>query len=327
MCPVPLPPTVLEIAERQHGLALVDTARTAGVTREALRHAVRQGDAEQVTSRVLRLPGTPRTGHQRVLTAVLDASPGAFACGHTAASLWGIPSYPLSRVHVTRSRGMTGRRTRLAVLHEVKTLLPRHVTVLDAIPIVRPERLALELCASEQPLRAARAVDDMWRRRLLSGRSLRRFVDDVSVHGRPGLRVLRALLDERGDDYVPPASNLESRFTAVIARAGLPEMRRQVDSGGDVWVGRVDFRDTRQPLIVEIQSERYHTALTDRHADRARLAALRDAGFEVVEVTENQVWHRPDEVVRLIEDARRSCHRNLPRNGWPGPPIPRQVPG
>ena len=326
MSTVPLPAIVLEIAERQHGLALVHAARTAGVTREALRHAVRQGDAEQLTARVLRLPGTPRTGHQRVLAAVLDASPGACACGHTAASLWGIPGYQLTPVHVTRSRGMTGRRTRLAVLHEVKSLLPRHVTVLEAIPIVRPERLALELCASEYPLRAARAVDDMWRRRLLSGRSLRRFVDDASVHGRGGLQVLRTLLDDRGDDYVPPASNLESRFAAVIARAGLPEMRRQVDSGGDVWVGRVDFRDARLPLIVEVQSERYHTALTDKQADRVRLAALRAAGFVVVEVTENQVWHRPEEVVRLIEGARRAGLRNLPRNWLSGPPIPRQVP-
>ena len=304
---VPLPASVLEIAERQHGLALVDAVRLAGITREALRHAVRHGDAEQVTARVLRLPGTPRTGHQRVLAAVLDASPGAFACGPTAASLWGIRGYPLGPVHVTRGRGVSGRRTHLAVLHEVKRILPRHVTVLDAIPVVRPERLALELCASEHRPRAARAVDDMWRRRLLSGRSLRRLVEDASVQGRPGIQALRAVLDERGDDYVPTASNLESRFAAILARAGLPEMRRQVDSGGDSWVGRVDFRDAWLPLIVEIQSERYHSALTDKQADEARLAALRDAGFEVVEITENQVWHHPDKVVRLVEDARRAC--------------------
>jgi very-short-patch-repair endonuclease len=304
---VPLPVTVLELAERQHGLALVDAARAAGVTREALRHAVRRGDAEQLTPRVLRLPGTPRSGCQKVLAAVLDASPGAFACGHTAASLWGVRGYPMLPVHVTRARGVSGRRTRLAVLHEVKCLLSPHVTVLDGIPIVRPERLTLELCASEHPLRAARAIDDMWRRRLLSGRSLRHFVEDASVQGRPGLQVLRALLDERGDDYVPSASNLESRFAAILARSGLPAMRRQVDSGGDVWVGRVDFRDAWLPLIAEIQSERYHTALTDTQADEVRSAALREAGFEVIEITEHQVWHRPDEVVRLIEDARRAC--------------------
>ncbi|MGH9215654.1 MAG: hypothetical protein ACRDZS_05310 [Acidimicrobiales bacterium] len=128
---------------------------------------------------------------------------------------------------VIEAAGVSGRRTQLAVLHEVKCLLPCHVTVLDAIPIVRPERLALELCACEHPLRAGRAVDDMWRRRLWSGRSLRRFIQEASVQGRPGLQALRA--------------------------------------------------------------------------------ALRDAGFEVVEITEDQVWHRPDEVVRVIEKARRTC--------------------
>jgi very-short-patch-repair endonuclease len=307
MWSMPLPATVIEAAERQHGLVLIDAPRAAGVTREGLRHAVRHGDAEQVTQRVLRLPGTPRTGYQRVLAAILDASPGAFACGHTAASLWGIRGYSMFPVHVARARGVSGRRTQLAVLHEVKCLLPVHVTVMDAIPIVRPERLALELCAREHPLRAGRAVDDMWRRRLLSGRSLRRFIQDASVQGRPGLQALRALVDERGDHYVPPASNLESRFAAILARSGLPEMRRQVDSGSDVWVGRVDFRDRRLPLIVEIQSERYHTALTDTQGDEVRSAALRDAGFEVVEITEDQVWHRPDEVVRVIEEARRTC--------------------
>jgi very-short-patch-repair endonuclease len=149
----------------------------------------------------------------------------------------------------------------------------------------------------------------MWRRRLLSGRSLRGFVGDASAQGRPGLQVLRALLDERGDDDAPCVSNLDSRLAAVIACSGLPEMRRQVDSGGDVWVGRVDFRDERLPLIVEIQSERYRTALTDIRVDEVRLAALRDAGFTVVEITEDQVWHHPDEVVRLIGEARRACRR------------------
>jgi very-short-patch-repair endonuclease len=139
---------------------------------------------------------------------------------------------------------------------------------------------------------------------LLSGRSLRRLLEETSVQGRRGLTVLRGLVDERGDEYVPPASNLEHRFESVLREAGLPAMRRQVDSGGDRWVGRVDFRDATMPLVVEIQSERYHSALTDRADDAARLAALRAAGFMVVAVTEEQVWHRPHEVVRQVGEAR-----------------------
>src|SRR5918995_2643791 len=119
-----------------------------------------------------------------------------------------------------------------------------------------------------------------------------------------GVRVLRELLDERGDDYVPPASSLEGSFAEVLERAGQTPMRRQVDSGGDRWVGRVDFRDEDLPLLVEVQSETYHLALTDARDDEVRLAALRGAGFEVVEVTDAQVWHRPDEVVDAVCEAR-----------------------
>ena len=293
------------IASRQHGLALAYDAHALGVTREELRHLVRTGRIDRVTRRVLRVPGAPRTDLQAVLTAVLDAAPGAFACGHTAAAIWEVAGYRLAPVHVVRPRGLSGRRSSLAVLHEVKRLLPRHVTVLKDVPVVRPERMVLDLCASEHPRRAARALDDAWRRRLLSRRSARALVSETSVQGRPGLSLLRALLDERGDDYVPPASNLEARFASIITQAGLPEMRRQVDSGDDErWVGRVDFRDVDRPLIVEIQSETFHSALIDRVEDEARLAALRAAGFEVVEITEEQVWHRPREVVRTMREAR-----------------------
>ncbi len=240
------------------------------------------------------------------MTAVLDASPGGFACGHTAAALWGVSGYSARPVHVARGRGISGRRTTWGLLHEVKGVLPHHVTVLDRVPIVRPERLTLELCASEHPQRAGRALDDMWRRRLLSGPSLRRYVAEASVQGRPGLKVLRMLLDERGDNYVPTASNLERRFATILHDAGLPEMRRQVDSGNETrWVGRVDFRDAHLPVIVEVQSELFHSALTDTQDDDARLGQLRAAGFEVVEVSEGQVWHRAHEVVALVRNAYR----------------------
>lgn len=276
------------------------------MSRSARRHAVASGRLEQVSPRVLRFPGAPATETQQVLAAVLDASPDAWAGAATGAALWGVPGYRSVPVQVARPAGRTGRRHELAVVHEVAGLRADHVTVVDGVPCVRPEVVVLQLCASVHPQRAARALDDLWRRRLLSGRSARRVLDDLAVSGRPGVRAMRSLLDERGDDYVPPASNLESRFASILERAGEPALRRQVDSGDDDrWVGRVDFRDERRPLIVEVQSETYHSSLVDRAHDERRLAALRTAGFEVLEVTDQQVWHRPDEIVAAVRAARR----------------------
>jgi very-short-patch-repair endonuclease len=204
---------------------------------------------------------------------------------------------------------VSSRPTGLAQMHAIVGLKPTHVTVLDQVPLVRPEVVALQQCADAHPARAERTLDSLWRRRLLSARSVRRTLDDLAVQGRPGVRLLRELLERRGDDYVPPASNLERRFEVVLERAGEPALRRQVDCGGDHWVGRVDFRDARLPLVVEVQSEHYHSALVDREHDAARLAELREAGFEVVEVTEEQVWHRPAEVVEAVRGARRRLSR------------------
>lgn len=306
-----MPEEVLRSAEAQHGLVLPSQVQAAGMTRSARRHAVASGRLERVTARVLRLPGAPCTDRQRVLAGVLDSGPVAGATGPTASALWGLPGYRLVPTHVARPAGRGGRRSGLAIVHQVAGLADRHLTAIDGIPCLRPEVLVLHLCAMPHPERAASALDNLWRRRLVSGRSLRATLDDLAASGRNGVTVMRELLDQRGDDYVPPASNLERRFETVLERAGEPTMRRQVDSGGDRWVGRVDFRDRRRPLIVEVQSETYHSALVDKAHDRQRRAALEDAGFVVLEVTDEQVWYRPEEVVTAVREARRRFDSHL----------------
>ena len=293
------------VAESRLGLAPVSQARELGMTRSAVRHAVARGLVELVTPRVLRFPGSPVTDEQQVLAAVLDAAPDASACDTTAADLWGVPGHRRLPAHVARPVGRTGRRSELAVLHELAGLGAHHVTVLRGIPIVRPEVVVLQLCGSTYPQRAESALESLWRRRLVSGRSLRTTLDELAASGRNGVVVMREMLDARGEDYIPPASNLERRFATILERACLPTMRPQVDTGGQRWVGRVDFRDVRLPLVVEVQSEAFHAALVDVARDQERLASLRALGFEVVEVTDEQVWYHPDEVVTAVREARR----------------------
>jgi Protein of unknown function (DUF559) len=302
-----VPDALLEISARQIGLIGLEQSTAAGMSRSARRHAVASGRLEQLTGRVLRVPGVPVSDRQRVMAAVLDTWQLAFACGPTCAALWDVPGYRLLPANVARPEGVTRRRSQLATVHEIAGLSPRHVTRLYDIPCVRPEVLVLQLCGLVHPAQAASALDNLWRRRLLSGRSARATLDDLARSGRNGVRVFRELLDKRGDDYIPPDSNLEGRFMDVLERAGERLLRRQVDSGDDErWVGRVDFRDEVLPLVVEVQSETFHSALVDKEHDAQRVVALRAAGFEVVEVTDKQVWHEPDVVVAKVRAARRN---------------------
>jgi very-short-patch-repair endonuclease len=110
---------------------------------------------------------------------------------------------------------------------------------------------------------------------------------------------MRELDSARGPAYVPPASGLERRFIEINDEP----MERQVDCGDEEWCGRVDFRHSLLPLVVEVQSEKYHTSLVDRAADAARRARLAAAGFEVVEVWDTDIWHHPDAVRDRIRAA------------------------
>jgi very-short-patch-repair endonuclease len=294
-----------ELAARQHGFVTRFQARAAGLSRSALYHRICRGEWTTQGARVLQRRGTPWTRASPLMRAVLDAGPGAVISHTTAAAWWGLPGFDLLSIHVTRPRGTTCAPAAFAGhLHEVLTLSTDQVTVLDGVPIVRPERAIFELCASTHPLRAERALDTGWSKSLYSGDSLRRIHKELAKSGRGGTVLLRSLLKARPRGWVPPASNLESRFETITREALLGEWRRQVDVGDDTrWCGRVDFKSTQWPLVVEVQSERYHTALTDRAHDAARRQDLKDAGLVVVEVWDTQVWHARHDVVAAIRDG------------------------
>lgn len=282
-----------DLSERQHGAITRAAPREAGLSKDAQKHRVRRGEWVPDGPRVLRRTGAPRSESYRVMRAVLDAGAGAVLSHRSAAAWWGLPGYDLRTLHVTRPRGMTSSGSAFAQLHEVKALRAVDVAVLDGVPVVRPERVILELCGSVHPERAERALDAAWSRGLLSGRSCRAFLEAMAASGRNGIVLLRQLLDERPDDYVPPASNLEGRVKDILGGAALGEWRRQVDSGGETWTGRVDFRHAVLPAIIEVQSERYHAALTDRADDGRRRKQLEADGFFVAEVWDTDVWrHR-----------------------------------
>jgi very-short-patch-repair endonuclease len=308
---------LLGLAEVQHGFVRREDARVGGLSRKAERGLVGRGEWEPAGPRLLRRTGAPMTAAAGLMRAVLDAGPGAVVSHRTAAAWWGLPGFDLLRPHVTRPRGITSAPPTFGqVLHEVSALSSTQVTVLDGIPIVRPERMAFDLFATEHPLRATRATETAWAKGLLSGPSLAAVLDELAERGRTGTVATRAFLESHDDLWVPPATNLESRFAAIMREVLLGPFRRQIDLGDDRWVGRVDFVHERFPLVVEVQSDRYHRALLDRAHDAARRGRLEDAGFVVVEVWDHEVWHDKDAVVARVRAA------EWPLRGWTPPTSP-----
>ncbi|HET7722191.1 MAG TPA: DUF559 domain-containing protein, partial [Acidimicrobiales bacterium] len=175
-----------------------------------------------------------------------------------------------------------------------------HIRLFERIPVTSPARTIFDLAGVLHPGRAERALDNALARRLTTLTALRSVTEELARQGRPGSGRMRRLLAARAGVYVPPESNMEARFNAVAKRAGLHNLVPQRDVGGDDWIGRVDFLDPEKRLVVEVDSVLHHSSLLDVASDAQRDTALAGAGYTVVRITEGDLWHRPDEVVRRL---------------------------
>ena len=157
------------------------------------------------------------------------------------------------------------------------------------------------------PLRVERALDTMWARRLVDAAQLADVVADLAQRGRKGSTLMRELLAARDIEYRAPESRLERRFMSIIDGAGDEAFERQVQLGDDRGpIGRVDFLDRRRRLVVETDSDRYHSSPSDRAADARRDARLSRAGFEVLRIDEATLATPP--VVLLHVRSARAGH-------------------
>lgn len=272
----------IDLAERHHGLVTVDQARSLGLTRSAMLHRVQSGRWDPVGGGVYRLVGSERTWLQRLHALVLASGPVAAASHRSAAALLAIPGFDRSGlVEVVTPRPRRHRHPEYKA-HRWRTLPDDHLTVVEGIPTTRVGRTLIDLAGVLHPARTERAVDNCLAARTVTVGTLRAAFIGLAKPGRKGIALMRRLLDERGDGYVPPASELEACFVALLRSHHLPQPARQVDLGdGDGWVGRVDFVYADARLIIELDGKRHHSSTLDVEADEARDRRLRAAGWRV----------------------------------------------
>jgi very-short-patch-repair endonuclease len=288
---------IRELASRQHGLMGRWQLRSRGVDSAAVGRRVRNGTLIVRSKRVLQVAGTQPTGRSTVMAGVLDGGPGAVLSHGSAAAMWRVPGFMIEPVEITGRRATVCPRTRdLAVVHVPRLLMDRHWVEVDGVRLTTPTRTIFDLAGSPwmHPAKVERVLDSLWARQRVSAASLQRMLSDLACRGRAGIVLMRALLDARGPRYRPPESNAEARFQYLVRSWGYHGFERQVDAGDEArWIGRVDFIDRARRLVVEVNPALYHSALTDLTEDERRHAALIDAGFEVLVVVDDDLFHDP----------------------------------
>lgn len=293
------------VAARQGGLFSVRQAAALGADAQFRHNRVRSHRWHPVTRGVYRFAGTAMEPVQWARAAVLAGPDGAVAARRTAAALWQLPGFRPGPVDCLVPTGRS-HRPRTGRVHHSKVLPPHHVATVDCVPVTTPARTLFDLAATVHPGRLERAVDHALAMRLTSAKSLHAMLDELAASGRNGIGAMRVVLADRPASFVAPASALEARFASIVRRAGLPEPARQVELGGEEWIGRVDFFYGEYGLIVEIDSDRFHASLTDARYDAERDRRFAELGLRTFRCTEHEVWHEPEQVVhRLRSELRR----------------------
>jgi len=294
------------LAERQHGVVSHDQAVALGLTPGAVRHRRETGRWHDRSLGVYRVAGTVETPRQRAMAAVLGGGREAILSHTSTAGLLGLPGFTIDPIVITVPRK---RRSIANVRIEQSLSLPlHHQRVVDSIPCTSVARTLFDLCGDIHARRAERALDNALARHMVTIPALWRVLDDLAVQGRAGTVLLRTLLTERGPRYVPPESELESRFLEVLASRNVREPARQVDLGdADSWIGRVDFVWRDERLIVEVDGAAFHNGFVDQKNDRERDERFTEAGWRVLRFGWDDVVDHPSTVADRIN---RALHSN-----------------
>ena len=287
----PLDLAIGRLAEGQHGL--VTRAQLSGldVGRGAIAHRISEGRLRPVHRGVYAVGHRLLTRSGHWMAAVLACGPGAVLSHRAAAALWGIRGG--GRIEVTIPRG---RKPRPGIQLHWANLPADETTTRSGIPTTTVPRTLLDLGAVVQrdelrsALRQAEQLgltDPLWLGDLV-GRYPRK----------PGMPIVKAVLEEaqRGLSFV--RSELEERFQAFLIDAGLPRPKTNVRIDGM----EVDCVWPAERVIVELDGRAIHDAADAFETDRARDRRLEAAGWHVIRVT----W-------RQLEETRGEVERDLRR--------------
>jgi hypothetical protein len=232
--------------------------------------------------------------------ALAGSGPDLVASHTTAARIHGLEllERPDDVVALTRSRGAGSRRSVKGVRLTAAELPASQVTVRYGLRVTSPARTVVDL-ARVLPFRAGTVTAD---HALASRKVTKDELQPVLATCRQWPGVIRAA------EVVAFANGLSESALESIARVafreyGLPPPELQVWVDHERFVGRTDFLWKERNTIAEADG-----ALKYKDPDRARRqlwrdSRLRDAGFEVVHFTWQEINETPEQVAASIRAA------------------------
>ncbi len=294
---------IAELASRQYGLFSRAQAAAAGCSRSLVQRRLAAGRWLLEAPGVYGLPGWPGSWRRSLMLAVLDAGTEAVVSHRAAAALHRLTAFLPGGLEVTVPHGNHQRRSDVTV-HQCTDLRECDRVVVDGLPVTTPARTLFDLAAVTRRGRLAVALDDAHASRACSIEEVRAVYDALARRGKRGMKMLGAVLAERGSGYVPPGSELERRLLRVLSEGGLPPPTSQL---AVPWrqeaQGRVDLAYPERRIILEADGRRWHTRTHDFEVDRQRDRAATLVGWSVYRFTWAEITAQPDAVRETVRQA------------------------
>jgi putative AbiEi antitoxin of type IV toxin-antitoxin system len=282
----------------------------AGRSRSHVRRLVRDGRLTRVRRGIYAAgnaaaesPGQVRQQAVNLAAAIAASDARVVGSHRTAAVIHGldlIGGNANGPVELTRSPGGAGSRSwRVDVRIHSAALPARHLTSKQGVVLTSVARTVVDLARACSFTEGVVAADSALRMQKTTLGEMRSVLADCARW--PGVKRARevvAFCDARAE------SALESIGRVAFRDYGLPAPSLQVEVGGDLGViGRSDYLWPEYATIAEADGVLKYTSPNRAIKQLDRDARLRDAGFEVVHFTWQEITLVPEQVVARVRAA------------------------
>jgi len=291
----------LAIAEAQAGVVARAQMLGVGGSPSTITRRLQEGRLRVTLPGIYAVAGSPSTVAQRRWTALLAAGSGAVLSFETAARMHRLSNVPAEGPTVVTVRHSGWQRLPGVTVHQLNDVRAEHVTTVQGMPVTTLERTIVDLAATWRRGRLRMTIEDAVAAPRTTDAAIGACLRSVARRGKPGVRVLAGILDDRGPGAAVPASELERAFLALVRWSPLGAPTTQYPIPRDD--GARNLADCAWPevrLIVEVDGRRWHQRLADMKRDRDRDLRAAAAGWQVIRLLHEHVVGAPEETLREL---------------------------
>jgi very-short-patch-repair endonuclease len=286
---------ILHVASQQGGVIRRDQAIDAGFTKNQIDWRVSTGEWKLTTKGGYRLIEMP--GRLSLLRAAATVLPDATVSHYSAAAFHDLLGVFRETVSVTVPSKTTHVFPGVRVFRN-DDLDDGHLSTIRGLQTTSVERTIVDLAATLSLRHLEFIVDDL----LADGRckisDLRSVLDSIARRGKPGVRAMRTVLDDR-TAVDENRTQLERAGNALLTEGGFVGYQSEFPIP---WAPhrRFDIAFPDQQIAIEWDSRRWHTQKQAFQTDRERDRLAIEHGWRVLRFTWRDLRENPSSVIETI---------------------------